>query len=83
MKTIVIWDQLGVEPLKFFVTDDKRFKTLDRVYINDSSAEPKKEKLLSRLIYDKDGNYLVTMLDNFPVTEVVSGVEVVVCGFLP
>ena len=31
---VVIWDQLGQEPLRFFVTQNQRFLDMDRMYIN-------------------------------------------------
>lgn len=82
-KTVVIWDQLGQEPIKFFVTDDKRFKNLNNIYINDSNADPKKEKLLGSLMYDDNGKCKVRFLGEFPNDEVAAGADVIVCGFLP
>jgi hypothetical protein len=34
MNIVVIWDQLGQEPLRFFVTQNPRFLAMDRLYIN-------------------------------------------------
>jgi hypothetical protein len=31
MNIVVIWDQLGQEPLRFFVTQNPRFLAMDRV----------------------------------------------------
>lgn len=82
-KIVVIWDQLGQQPIKFFVTEEQQFLTLHDVYINDSSAHPVKERLLRTLMYDTNGNCLQLLLDVFPVETVQAGTKVVVCGFLP
>lgn len=82
-KIVVIWDQLGQDPLKFFITENASFLKLDRVYINDAAASAKLERQLSRLMYNEDGTYKQTLLDVFPVEEVRNGATVIVCGFLP
>lgn len=83
---VVIWDQLGQEPLRFFVTQNLRFLEMDRMYINtytDDADEQAKLAELCALMYDDDGNCKQTMLNAFPCDAVRAGASVVVCGFLP
>ena len=83
---VVIWDQLGQEPLRFFVTQIQRFLEMDRLYINtytDDADEEAKLAELCTLMYDDDGNCKQTMLDTFPCDAVRAGASVVICGFLP
>lgn len=83
---VVIWDQLGQEPLRFFVTQNPRFLEMDRLYINayteDAATEAKLAELCA-LMYDDDGNCKQTLLDAFPCEAVWQGAPVVVCGFIP
>lgn len=87
MQTIVvIWDQLGQEPLRFFMSQDQRFLGLDRVYINTWTEDPTeeaKQALLTSLMYDDEGRCKQSQQDVFPVEAVRQGAAVVVCGFLP
>lgn len=83
---VVIWDQLGQEPLRFFVTQNLRFLEMDRSYINaytDDAATEAKLVELCALMYDDEGNCKQTLLDAFPCEAVRQGASVVVCGFLP
>lgn len=83
---VVIWDQLGQEPLRFFVTQNPRFLEMDRLYINtytDDAEERAKLGELCALMYDDNGNCKQMMLDTFPCEVVRQGASVVVCGFLP
>ena len=83
---VIIWDQLGQEPLRFFVTQDPRFLGLDRLYINtatENDEEEAQQALLSSLMYDEEGACRQTMLDVFPVEAVRQGASVIVCGFPP
>ena len=78
---VVIFDQLLEEPLQFFVTTDQRFLSLNGVYIN-SGLEAEWTRL-SSLIYDDEGNKLVSMSQVFPVDAVRRGAPVIICGFIP
>ena len=89
MKTIVIWDMCGQEPIKYFIADGD-LSRLNGLYINTYTEKTpegrKKEKLLtelSKLTYDKEGNFLQTLLSDFPVQAVKDGALVIVAGFLP
>lgn len=86
MHIVVIWDQLGQEPLRFFVTQNPRFLEMDRLYVNtytDDANEKIKLDELCALMYDDGGNCKQKMLDTFPCEVVRQGAPVVVCGFLP
>ena len=89
MKTVVIWDMCGQEPIKYFILDGD-FTRLAGLYINTYTEKTpegrKKEKLLtelSKLTYDKIGTFLPVLLDDFPVQAVKDGAQVIVAGFLP
>lgn len=89
MKTVVIWDMSGQEPIKYFILDGD-FSKFNGLYINTYTEKTpegrKKEKLLtelSKLTYDKKGNFLPVLLDDFPVQAVKDGARVIVAGFLP
>lgn len=86
MNIVVIWDQLGQEPLCFFVTQNPRFLVMDRLYINtytDDADEKAKLAELCTLMYDDEGNCKQTLLDVFPCEAARQGAPVVICGFLP
>ncbi len=89
MRTVVIWDNCGQEPLQFFVVEGDWSK-YDRLYINtytEKTAEGKKlDRLLKELsgfMYGFEGNMLQSLSKEFPIDEVKAGARVVVCGFLP
>ena len=66
---VVIWDQLGQEPLRFFVTQNQRFLDMDRMYINTyTDDEDEKARLgeLCALMYDDDGNCKQTIVTYSP-----------------
>ena len=92
MKTIVIWDSCGEEPLKFFVVyEDKSH--LNGCYINGAHEEAVDE-LYTILGYNEDGIPKVEMLSEFPINELGylddndvmlfdPLVKVITCGFIP
>jgi hypothetical protein len=84
MKTVIIWDTVGLDPIRFVVADGD-LSELDGVYINlaeDKAGEALQEKL-SQFMYDSEGREKQPLLDAFPVSEVISGANVIICGFLP
>lgn len=81
-KTIVIWDQIGLEDIKFAILDGD-FSELDGIYINNLMQEPEDVDRLSDLIYDDNGREIATFVDKFPVDLVKAGAVVIVAGFLP
>lgn len=82
MKTIVIFDQCGQEPLSFFISQ-KNLTSLDNVYINASNTSKKKEEKALALIYNKDGKLKPKMLESFPVDKVDADTKVITIGFIP
>jgi hypothetical protein len=82
IKTIVIWDQIGQDDIKFAILDGD-YSELDGVYINNSLQEPDDVNRLSDLIYDDSGREIAAFVDKFPVELVKEGAVVIVAGFLP
>jgi len=89
MKTIMIYDQLMEQPIKFLVLDGD-YSRLNGIYINqwyDDEEKETKEALmdeLSDLIYNREtGQEHIEFLDSFPVYAVESDTIVIVAGFLP
>jgi hypothetical protein len=81
-KTVVIWDQIGCDDIKFAILDGD-YSELDGIYINNSMQEPEDVERLSNLIYDDNGNEIATFVEKFPVDLVKAGAVVIVAGFLP
>lgn len=83
MKTVFIFDQQGLEPMKFFVVEGD-YTHLNNIYINSEDDENKIDELYNILYYDEHGKFKVNLLDKFPVEEFNSQEDkVVVVGFLP
>jgi hypothetical protein len=89
MKTVVIWDRMGQEPIQYFVVSGDWSK-FNNLYINtytDKTPEGKRQacllKDLTDLVYNESGTMLQTLLSDFPIEEVKAGAKVIVCGFLP
>lgn len=80
MKTVVIWDN-DIERIKFFVTEED-MTGMHQAYINGDLTTDEQAGRLNAVVYDKNGDYCVQMLDNFPVEAVQAGAQVIVCGFL-
>jgi hypothetical protein len=82
-KTVIIFDNCGVAPLKFFVVEGD-YLDLNNIYINEASSKTqKKQTKLEKLIYNKDGSYKLEVLESFPINEIKKGARVIVAGFLP
>lgn len=82
MKTVLIFDQCGNEPIQFTVLDGD-FKHLQGVYINDACNDEARQQELSDLLYNTQGEYRLHFEDTFPTDAVRNGAEVIVAGFLP
>jgi hypothetical protein len=83
MKTVMIYDQCGLDSLQFIVFEAD-LSHLDGIYINNCDQSPYLQDELSNLLYDtKDGRAIYEGLGEFPCAEVVKGAKVIVCGFLP
>jgi len=81
-KTVVIWDQVGQDSIKFAILNGD-YSELDGVYINHANQGLEDVVWLSNLIYDDNGKELVTFVDTFPVDAVKDGAIVIVAGFIP
>lgn len=98
MRTIIIFDTVGEEPITFFVVDGD-YAHLDRVYINTTQVnfgttdlnlntgvdKIRAERELYSLIYDENGNIRneVVQFSHFPVGAVDATTPVIVAGFYP
>ena len=86
MKTVIIWDSYGEDPIQFIVVD-KDATHLDGVYINQYDGDESKMNELLHIAYKHDelGNYIgkAPRLDKFPIDAVKEGAAVIVAGFLP
>lgn len=82
MKTIVIYDQLLEQPVKFFVLEGD-YTHLDNVYINSANGDEALMDEVQNIVYDEDGRCKITMLDAFPVLDRAVSYAVIVCGFIP
>lgn len=80
MKTVLIYDQFGQEPIKFAVLDGD-YSRFNGAYVN--SCDGNGDELGDLLYPDDTGVCAVEFVDAFPVDAVKEGAIVVVCGFLP
>lgn len=76
-KTVFIYDE---ELVKFFILEGD-YRHLDGVYLN-SVQDIKKQEELDNLIYSENGGEKVTILEKFPIEEVIHGAYVITVGFL-
>ena len=81
MKTVLIFDQCGEQPLQFFVVEGD-YQHLDSVYINATDDEALEDELNS-LLYDEAGKLKLKPIKGFPYKAVKSGAKVIVVGFAP
>lgn len=80
MKTIVIWDDYGMSPIKFFYLIGD-YRHLDKVYINSTENQALQDEL-SDIVYESDGREKVDMTERFPLP-LQPDDAVIVAGFLP
>ncbi len=78
MKTVVIYSEVGDIP-KFFVHDED-ISHLNNIYINSDDDENLRDEL-ANIVYNSEGDYIVKMLSEFPIQEVLDGAKVIVAGF--
>lgn len=81
-QTVVIWDQVGQDDIKFAILDGD-YSELDGLYLNNAHQEQEDLDRLSNLIYDENGKEIATFVDKFPIDLVKAGAVVIVAGFLP
>lgn len=86
-KTIVIYDTMGFEPIRYIVVDHD-ISHLHGKYININASEAESDEMNEILFYPegherawsyKDGIFL----DTFPTDLVATGTKVIVMGFPP
>ena len=82
MKTVLIYDQLLEEPLKFLVVDGDR-SHLNDCYINSMDCTDEQADEINSLIFKEDWRYVDGFTQVFPTDAVVNGAKVVVIGFIP
>lgn len=83
MNTIIIWDTLGEEPIKFAVIEEDLFH-LDKTYINNDDADETKLDELTALMFNANGTYKQHMSEEFPFDAYRPGeTRVIVAGFIP
>jgi hypothetical protein len=75
MKTIVIYDSMGLNDIKFFVKEGD-FSEFNNQYINSADCSNAACDFINSL-EDKDA------LTEFPVDQVEPDTKVIVCGFIP
>lgn len=80
MKTVVIYDQCGLDTLTFAVLDGD-YRHFHNCYVNDASGSGDE---WADFLYPCDsGRCSISFQDEFPVEEVRNGAFVIVAGFLP
>lgn len=82
MKTVLIYDQCGQEPLKFRVVDGD-YSHLEGKYGNCTLTTEKESDEINELVFNKDWYLLEDFTQTFPTQAVVEGAKVVIIGFLP
>lgn len=86
MKTIMIWDTCGAEPIKFAVLDGD-YSYLNETYIGEAANTEESEAKIAGLealtLDDDNGRFKITFLDSFPVHLVEPDTKVIVAGFFP
>jgi hypothetical protein len=81
LKTVLIYDQCGQAPLRFYVLGED-YRHLHGTYINSDSNDNLQDEL-SALLGLADYPDSRPHLDVFPVDAVKEGAAVIVCGFYP
>lgn len=79
MKTVLIYDNVGMCPIEFAVLDGD-YSHLNGIYINAADADEKLQDELDKLVYD---DHALLFLSEFPAQAVKDGAIVIVAGFLP
>lgn len=83
MKTILIWDMCGQEPIQFVILDGD-YSHLDGIFINHVDHDPALIDELYNLMYDKAGQYRQKLRRKFPIKTVRKpDTKVIIAGFLP
>jgi hypothetical protein len=84
MNTIIIYDQLGEEPIKFLVLkgDYSKFNLL---YVNSTDSDEALVDEFLGMLYDDSGELVAGLdwRDEFPVSATYADSKVIVAGFIP
>lgn len=78
MRTILIWDQCGTEPIKFAVLEGD-YSHLNGVYVNSTQATDEECNALNEAL---GGDTPIAMVDEFPLP-LRADDKVIVAGYLP
>lgn len=81
MRTIVIWDDCGIGPIKFFYLMGD-YRHLDRVYLNAQENQALQDELSSIVYVENTREEKVDMTETFPLPLLPDDV-VIVAGVLP
>lgn len=82
MNTVIIWDTMGYEHVKFLTVPGDLFH-LNRVYIGADGNEEHQDQL-DELVHNEDGTYRHHMSDEFPFDAYRPGeTRVIVAGQVP
>lgn len=83
MKTILIFDQLLMQPISFRVVEGD-YSHLNQKYVNHYELSVEDSDEIMGLLYkDDSGSPHDDWLDTFPVDQVTAETKVIVVGFLP
>ena len=82
VKTVIIWDQVGISAIQFAVVDGD-YSHLDGVYNNGYHDDKTLDDLLNVVYREDRATFKVELTGKFPVSEVKDGAKVIVAGFLP
>lgn len=82
MKTVLIFDSVLEEPIKFLVVDGD-YSYLNQKYLNSMDTTDEESDIINALVFTEDWHYVDSFLEDFPVEVVQQGAKVVVVGFLP
>lgn len=82
MKTVLIFDSVLEEPIKFLVVDGD-LSHLHQKYLNSMDTTDQESDQINALVFDSDWHYVEEFVEEFPTEAVKQGAKVIVTGFLP
>jgi hypothetical protein len=77
--TVIVWDMMGEEPIRFAVVDGN-YSDLNGIYINGEGSESQMDKLSD---LQATQEFKETLSERFPYDAVKEGAKVIVCGWVP
>lgn len=81
-KTVLIYDQLGQDELKFLVVEGD-YRHLHGVYSNSTKTTKEQEDQINTLVFNEEWYLKDGFVTEFPTQAVIDGAYVVTIGFLP